>query len=207
MIYKIRFLNNMRLIIATTNQGKLREYRELLSELGVELDGLRSFEGLVEPLENGATFEENAVIKAASYARQTGEWVLADDSGLEVAALAGAPGVHSARFGGVGAGYVEKMTIVLENLAGAEDRSARFACVIAVARPDGAIAATAVGECRGRITDSPKGANGFGYDPIFMPEGYGRTFGELTNVEKSALSHRGRAAKQIIRRMLDFIGV
>ena len=197
----------MRLIIATTNEGKLREYRELLSGIGAEVDGLPAFHGLEEPAETGTTFEENAVIKAREYARQTGEWVLADDSGLEIAALGGAPGVHSARFGGEGSAYVEKIAMILDRLRGAADRSARFVCVIAVARPDGEIAATARGECRGEIAQHPRGSNGFGYDPVFVPAGHRLTFGEMTDEEKSALSHRGRAAERIIRKMLDFIGV
>ena len=197
----------MRLIIATTNQGKLREYRDLLSGIRADLDGLSAFEGLREPAETGATFEENAAIKAREYARQTGEWVLADDSGLEIATLGGAPGVHSARFGGEGSAYAEKIGMILDRMRGAEDQSARFVCVIAVARPDGTIAATAMGECPGEIATQPRGSNGFGYDPVFVPRGHARTFAEMTDEEKSALSHRALAAKQIIHRMLDFIGV
>ena len=198
---------NMRLIIATTNEGKLREYRELLSGIDAELDGLHAFDGLNEPAETGATFEENAGIKAREYAQQTGEWVLADDSGLEIAALGGAPGVHSARFGGERSSYAQKIAMILDRMRGSPDRSARFVCVIAVARPNGTIAATALGECRGEIAERPRGANGFGYDPVFVPLGHRRTFGEMTDEEKSALSHRGRAAERIIRKMLDFIGV
>lgn len=197
----------MKLVIATTNEGKLKEYRDLLSTLNIELAGLHSFDGLEEPVENGDTFEANAAIKARSYARQTGEWVLADDSGLEIAALGGAPGVRSARFGGAGSGYEEKIEIVQQMLKGKADRSARFVCVIAVARPDGSVAATAFGECRGEIAAEARGANGFGYDPVFVPEGRSRTFGEMTDAEKRSLSHRGRAANEIIRKMLDFIGV
>ena len=197
----------MKLIIGTTNDGKLMELRELFSGVDVELEGLHRFPHLIEPLENGETFEENAVIKASEYARQTGEWALADDSGLEINALGGAPGVHSARFGGSDSTYHEKIRMILDRLEDTEDRSARFLCVIAVARPDGEIAAIATGECHGEIVREPRGPNGFGYDPIFTPDGYDRTFGEMTDDEKSLLSHRSRAAEQIIRRMLDFIGV
>ena len=197
----------MRLIIATTNPGKLREYRELFSGFEAELESLRAFDDLEVPAETGATFAENAVIKAREYARQTGELVLADDSGLEITALGGAPGVHSARFGGDGSAYEEKIGMILDRMRGAEDRSARFVCVIAVARPDGTVAATATGECLGGIADGPRGSNGFGYDPVFVPLGHERTLAEMTDEEKSALSHRGRAAEQIIRKMLDFIGV
>jgi XTP/dITP diphosphohydrolase len=196
-----------RLIIATTNRGKLREYEEMLGGLDLELEGLGAFDGLNEPVEDGDSFSANAEIKAREYALQTGGWVLADDSGLEVSAMGGAPGVNSARFGGPEADYAQKMRLVLDSLANAADRSARFVCVIAVARPDGSIAATSEGEVRGVIADAPRGSNGFGYDPIFIPEGYTRTFGELTDAEKHSLSHRGRAADEIIRKMLDFIGV
>jgi len=197
----------MKLIIATTNEGKLKEFRELFSGVDVELEGLHRFADLVEPAETGDTFEANAMIKAREYARQTGEWVLADDSGLEINVLDGAPGVHSARFGGTSSTYGEKFQMILDRMQDSIDRTAKFVCVIAVARPDGEIAATAIGECSGEIALSPRGSNGFGYDPVFAPEGHEHTFGEMTDDEKSALSHRSRAAKQIIHKMLDFIGV
>jgi XTP/dITP diphosphohydrolase len=133
--------------------------------------------------------------------------VLADDSGLEITALGGSPGVHSARFGGEGSSYEEKIRMILDLLDGEEDRTARFACLIAVARPDGTIVATASGECRGEIARAPNGSNGFGYDPVFIPDGFDRTFGEMSDDEKRTLSHRARASEQIIRKMLDFIGV
>lgn len=196
-----------RLIVATTNKGKLREYEEMLGAMDLTLEGLGAFVGLSEPVEDGDSFRANAEIKAREYAVQTGAWVLADDSGLEVSAMGGAPGVNSARFGGPDADYTNKMNLILDSLANADDRSARFVCVIAVARPDGSIAAMSEGEIRGVIADAPRGSNGFGYDPIFIPEGHTLTFGELTDAEKHSLSHRGRAADEIIRKMLDFIGV
>ena len=198
----------MRLIIATTNEGKLREYRYLFSGvIDLELVGLHPFRNVCEPAETGTTFEANAVIKAREYARQIGEWVLADDSGLEIATLGGDPGVRSARFGGEQTPYDEKIRMILNRLHDSMDRTARFVCVIAVARPDGVIATTAAGECLGEIAPAARGANGFGYDPVFVPRGYQRTFGEMSDDEKSVLSHRSRAADQIIRKMLDFIGV
>lgn len=196
-----------KLIIATTNKGKLREYEEMFGGIGVEFVGLDSFEKLLEPIEDGATFLANAEKKAREYALQTGNWVMADDSGLEVSALGGAPGVNSARFGGPGSDYARKMDLILDSLSNSPDRSARFVCVIAVARPDGSIAAVSEGECRGSIAPEPRGSNGFGYDPIFIPEGHERTFGELADEKKRSLSHRGRAANEIIPKMLDFIGV
>ena len=197
----------MQLIIATTNKGKLREYEDLLVGLDVRLEGLDAFEGLAKPVEDGDSFVVNAEIKAREYARQTGEWVLADDSGLEVSALSGAPGVNSARFGGADSDYAQKMNLIINSLSTAGNRSARFVCVIAVARPDGSIAATSLGECRGTIAEAPRGTNGFGYDPLFIPEGSIRTFGEMTDAEKQSLSHRAHAVEEIIRKMLDFIGV
>ena len=196
-----------RLIIATTNKGKMREYDQLLGGIGFRVDSLADFDELTEPVEDGDSFRANAEIKAREYALQTGEWVLADDSGLEINALEGAPGVNSARFGGGDTDYGHKMRLILDTLSRAEDRSARFVCVIAVARPDGSIAAVSIGECRGEIADAPRGSNGFGYDPFFTPEGHTRTFGEMTDAEKRSLSHRARAAGEIIPKMLDFIGV
>lgn len=201
--------NLERLLIATGNKGKLQEFSGLFTDLPIEIIGLNNVGPTVEPEETGSTFQENALIKAESYAIQTGEWVLADDSGLEIAALDGAPGVHSARFGGEHLDHSQKIELVLDMLSKIEnaDRSARFVSVIIVARPDGSIAIEATGECRGSIAESPRGKNGFGYDPVFVPEGFDLTFGELRDEEKRAISHRGKAANEIIAKMPDFIGV
>lgn len=198
-----------RLLIATGNNGKLREFVDLLSGLPFPLIGLGDVARVPEPLETGDTFLENAAIKAGSYAEQTGEWVLADDSGLEVTALGGAPGVHSARFGRADTAHSRKIDILLDRMSSVKvpDRAARFVSVIVIARPDGTVVLQAEGECRGTIAESPRGANGFGYDPIFLPDGFDKTFGELSSEQKRAISHRGRASKEIVRKMLDFIGV
>lgn len=198
-----------RVVVATTNPGKVRELIDLFAGLPISVLGFDGFGELETPDESGATFEENARMKAADYARQIGEWVIADDSGLEIDFLDGAPGVHSARFGGEAARYAEKMRLVLDGLSEAdgEARSATFVSVIAMANPAGEIVLTARGECRGTIAREPRGTNGFGYDPIFIPEGNDRTFGEMADDEKRVLSHRSRAAAELIRKMLDFTGL
>ncbi|HLA96192.1 MAG TPA: RdgB/HAM1 family non-canonical purine NTP pyrophosphatase [Pyrinomonadaceae bacterium] len=206
---KIHSSNPERLLIASGNKGKIREFENLLAELPLELIDLERFPSALEPEENGATFAENAIIKAKAYASQTGEWAIADDSGLEIDALNGTPGVLSARFGGVETGYSDKMTMVLERMQNVDekDRGARFVSVIAFAGPDAEIEFTVEGECRGIIALAPRGTNGFGYDPIFIPEKFDRTFGELTDLEKRSISHRGKASAEFIRKMLDFMGV
>lgn len=198
-----------RLVIATRNRGKVAELERLLAPLPFPLEDLSAYPGLAEPDETGETFAENAAIKAKAYAAGTREWVLADDSGLEVDALGGEPGVHSARFAGRTSGYDEKMKIILGKLAGVDGsaRAARFVCVIALADPSGRIAFEARGECPGTIAPETRGSNGFGYDPIFVPDGFVRTFGEMSDEEKRALSHRGKASQEFIRKMLDFIGL
>ena len=198
-----------RLIIATGNSGKLREFKDLLAPLDIHLLSLGEIGSISEPDETGATFAENAAIKASSYALQTGEWVLADDSGLEIDHLHGAPGIHSARFGGAASDYDEMMRLILKQLnnVGVTNRGARFVSVVALAKPTGEIAIIADGTCPGAIGFEPRGTNGFGYDPIFIPDGFDRTFGEMSDDEKRVLSHRGKASKAFIRQMLDFTGL
>ena len=198
-----------RLLIATTNPGKLREFNDLLAPLRLPLLSLTDAADISEPEETGSTFLENAKIKASSYARQTGEWVIADDSGLEIDHLGGAPGVHSARFAGASSSYEEKMRSVLQQLDGIDpkNRGARFVSVIALADPGGKIAFTVEGACEGSISFEPRGSNGFGYDPIFIPCDFDRSFGEMSDEEKRALSHRGKASQALIRQMLDFMGL
>lgn len=198
-----------RIVIATTNAGKTSEFRELLKPLGIPVFSIDNFEGLIVPEETADSFAENAELKAAAYALQIGEWVIADDSGLEVAALGGAPGVRSARFGGKESSYIEKMEHLLRDLwqNSPHRRDARFVSVIALAGPDGNVRFSTRGECRGAIANERRGSNGFGYDPIFIPEGYDRTFGEMSDEEKRSLSHRAKAAEELIRKMLDFIGL
>jgi XTP/dITP diphosphohydrolase len=198
-----------RLLIASGNKGKIREFEFLLGPLQAVLATLSEFPHILEPEETGATFTANAQLKASYYARQTGEWSIADDSGLEIDLLNGMPGVLSARYAGINTSYADKMQLVLNELGAAskDDRGAQFVSVIALADPSGSICITAEGICRGSIADQPRGSNGFGYDPIFKPEGFDRTFGEMLDEEKRSLSHRGKASIEFIRKMSDFTGV
>jgi XTP/dITP diphosphohydrolase len=198
-----------RLLVATRNRGKVRELRELLKSVPLELVGLGDFDGLEDVEETGSSFRENAELKAVGYARQSGLLALADDSGLEVEVLGGAPGIYSARFAGAHAGYNKRMSELLRQIddLGGKDRSARFVCVMAVGDPAGKVRATASGICEGEIAREPRGINGFGYDPIFVPTGFDRTFGELPDDIKQQISHRARAAAEIMRYLLDFTGV
>lgn len=198
-----------RLLLATGNQGKLDELQQLFKELPFKLLGLEDIPEIAEPAEEGETFDENAAAKAAYYARHSGLWTVADDSGLEVAALGGKPGVRSARYGGEGTDYSIKIERLLLELlqTGESDRSARFVCCMAVGLPNSEVLAKSRGSVIGRIAFAPRGKNGFGYDPIFVPDGFERTFAELDTAEKQQISHRKRAADEIIRFFLDFTGV
>jgi XTP/dITP diphosphohydrolase len=197
---------SVKLLIATNNPGKVREYQELLEDLPINIEiTYPAQEGLaLEVEESGETFEENARLKAMAFAQASGLWTLADDSGLEVDALDGAPGVRSARYAGPGANDADRYWKLLDALAGvpAGQRSARFRCVVALAQADGDIH-TADGTCEGEIGLEPKGAHGFGYDPVFVVEGYGgHTMAELPPEIKNRISHRGRALAAI-RPMLE----
>ena len=190
-------------MVATRNRGKLREVRQALAGLPWAVRGLWELTDIPEVKETGATFEENACLKALSAAGATGALALADDSGLEVEALGGRPGVLSARYAGEGAGDEARAQKVLSELVGVprERRRARFVCVVAVARPTGVLW-TAKGTCSGFVAEEMRGRGGFGYDPIFYYPRLRRTFAELTVEEKNAVSHRGRALRQVRRRLL-----
>lgn len=196
----------MKLVVGTNNAGKIRELNELLKDLPVEISGLNNFENIADVEETGATFADNAILKATDYARQTGLWALSDDSGLEVEALDGAPGVYSARYAGEKAGDADRIEKLLHELTATGDavRRARFVSVMAVADETGEIRFLAEGVCEGTIAPDPRGTNGFGYDPIFVPDGYTETFGELSSTVKQEISHRSRAIKKIIRFFRDF---
>ncbi|MEO7674043.1 MAG: RdgB/HAM1 family non-canonical purine NTP pyrophosphatase [Pyrinomonadaceae bacterium] len=199
----------MELLIATSNRGKVREIEELLSATAVRFRSLLDFPGVIEVEETGSTFEENAILKAVGYALQTGLWALADDSGLEIAALGNAPGVLSARYGGDGTGFDQKMSMLLGEMELAHDhrRDARFVCSMALANPDGDIAIKAEGVCEGKIADEPRGNGGFGYDPMFIPARHEKTFGQLSNDIKREISHRALASRIIIRYLHAFTAV
>jgi XTP/dITP diphosphohydrolase len=183
------------LLIATSNAGKVREALPLLDGLPLRWRSLAEFPGIAEVEETGATFAENAALKATAYAAQTGLWTLADDSGLEVDALGGAPGIFSARYGGKGASDAERIARLLDELSrtGDSERRARFVCVIAIADPDARLVNTSTGTCEGSIAFAPRGEGGFGYDPVFIPDGYQESFGELPPELKQRISHRARA--------------
>jgi XTP/dITP diphosphohydrolase len=185
----------MKLLIATRNRGKKREYARLLQGLEVELIALDDL-GVTKTIkEDGASYTENALLKARGYAAATGLLTLADDSGLEVDALDGAPGVLTARYAGEGATDEQRYLLLLEQLKDVphEHRTARFRCVIALAWPDGRVEITE-GVCEGRITREPRGEHGFGYDPVFYVPEYGCTMAELPPEIKNRISHRARAA-------------
>lgn len=199
--------NEMQILAGTKNAGKIREMQELLAEIPVELRSLNEFENITEPEETGATFMENAALKAVYYAQKTGLAALADDSGLEVEALNGAPGVYSARYAGETASDAEKISKLLQEMKNSENRSAQFVCALVLTDAAGGIIFQTEGICRGTIALSPSGQNGFGYDPVFIPEGFDRTFGELSGEIKSRLSHRARAFEKIIRFLQDLRAV
>jgi XTP/dITP diphosphohydrolase len=179
----------------------------LLSALPIEIETLTDFSGISDVEEIGTTFRENAELKSREFAKQTGRLCLADDSGLEIKVLAGQPGVHSARFAGAETGYDIKNALLVSMVDEAPevDRRARFVCVMALSRADGETLYTAEGVCHGTIAHESRGTNGFGYDPIFIPDGFDKTFGELDDEIKRNISHRARAAEQIVRYLLDFI--
>ena len=190
------------LVLATSNPGKLREFRAILDDLRVAFLALDAFPEVKLP-EEGDDYEANAVAKARAVADGAGQPALADDSGLEVTALGGAPGPLSARFGGPhldDAGRVEKLLAALAT-SGLTDRSARFVCVVALAFPGGEVI-TARGECAGRILDAPRGRSGFGYDPVFEVEGDTRAMAELSPAEKNRISHRARAFRALRESLL-----
>ena len=185
----------MKILIASRNAHKIQEIREIFDLPGVEWVSTAEFPDLPDVVEDGDTFEANAIKKATELACATGLWALADDSGLEVAALGNAPGVYSARYAGEPCSHANNNAKLLRELAGQSDRAARFRCVAALSDPTGR-AETVSGSCPGRIIDKLRGAQGFGYDPLFVPEGFDRTFAEMGNAQKNQLSHRGRAMAQ-----------
>lgn len=191
------------LLLATTNRHKLGEYRAIFSDLPFRLLSLDDIQLHMDVVETGTTFAENAVLKAHAYAQASGLLTLADDSGLEVDALGGAPGVFSARFAGVETSYQERFRLILEQLQGlpTEQRTARFRCAIALCEPSG-YTRVVEGVMEGLIADQPRGEHGFGYDPIFFEPRLGKTSAELEPAEKNRISHRGRAA-QAARRLLE----
>ena len=177
------------IVAATGNQHKLQEYRQLLGDQKIGIKSLLDYPDYPAPEENGASFKENASIKALAACRYCDVPAFADDSGLEVAALNGRPGIHSSRYAPTDA---ERIAKLLDEMKGVTDRRARFVCVIAIAA-NGEVIETFEGEVSGKILDAPRGENGFGYDPIFQPDGFDKSFAELSSEEKNRISHRARA--------------
>jgi len=198
---------SVRLLLATTNRNKVREIRRLLDSMPLELTTLDAWPEISAPPETGRTFEENARAKALYYAAATHELTVAEDSGLEVDALGGAPGVESARYGGEAATYPEKFALIYDALHSAKtaDRTARFVCAVALVRA-GRVLFETRGTVEGRIAPAPAGHSGFGYDPIFFYPPYGSTLGQITAEQKSAVSHRAKAFREL-RRFLETSGV
>ena len=189
------------ILLGSSNQGKLREYREILAGLDLELISPSDLDPVPpEPAEDAPTFTENASAKARGYAAASGLQTIADDSGLEVNALRGAPGVRSRRFFGEDVHAEERNAKLLALLDGVDDRTARFVCVTALASPDGHVELFE-GEVHGEIAESPRGRGGFGYDPVFIIAGDGRTMAELSSEEKHRISHRGLAGVKLRARL------
>jgi XTP/dITP diphosphohydrolase len=190
------------LVVATRNRKKLEEISRMLDGLPVRLFTVEDFAGCPEVEETEDTFEGNAVKKALAVARFTGKPAIADDSGLEVYALGGAPGVYSARYAGDGATDADNVKKLLSEMSTLDEgrRGARFLCVIALAFPDGGVE-TFEGMVEGRIGRAPLGRTGFGYDPVFCPEGHDRTFAQMSPEEKDSMSHRGRALGRLRERL------
>ncbi len=188
----------MRIVIATSNAHKLQEFRAMLEPLGHQVVGAGEMGGMPEVVEDGKTFEENAAKKACQAAMAFHCPVMADDSGLEVLALDGEPGVLSARYAGEGGNDGRNLAKLLGKLQGVTDRRARFVCVIALADERGVLQGCVRGEVQGHMAQAPQGNGGFGYDPAFVPQGYDKTFGELSATVKNSLSHRARALEKAV---------
>lgn len=192
----------MKLVIATKNPGKAREVAEILAGLPYEIVSLSAYPDAPEVEETGSTFVENAIIKAKAYADLTGELTLADDSGLEIDALDGAPGVYSSRFAPTDEERIAKTLDLMKNVPD-EKRTARFRCAIAIAKPNGEVK-TCEGKVEGTIAHEAKGDKGFGYDPVFYIPELHKHFAELDSEEKNAISHRGRALQEAKKALGEF---
>jgi XTP/dITP diphosphohydrolase len=187
-----------KIVAATNNQGKAAEIQTMLSRFGITVNSLHKYKNIPEAIEDGKTFQENAIIKAKHYASYTKEICLADDSGLEVDALGGAPGIYSARYAGGEASDDDNNKKLLHELKGfsSQQRTARFRCVMAVV-DNAKVLFTAEGTVEGIILEQPRGQGGFGYDPLFYIPSLGKTLAEVTMIEKNAISHRGQALRNL----------
>ena len=183
----------MKIILASSNKHKVKEINAIV--VGLNLEFILPPQGF-DPIEDGETFEENSLIKAKEAWKLGKTWTLADDSGLCIDALNGAPGIHSARYADSPQARIDR---VLKEMQGVENRSARFKCCMTLLNPEGEVAFSYTGVCEGSIVEHQRGVNGFGYDPIFLVEGTDKTMAELSEDEKNEISHRGRALKEIIK--------
>ncbi|MGL1932335.1 MAG: XTP/dITP diphosphatase [Desulfotalea sp.] len=193
------------IVLATNNQNKVKEFQEILKDFEVEIKSLAEFGPIPEAIEDGETFDDNAYKKAYHTARILGLPAIADDSGIEVDALGGAPGVYSARYAGENASDEDNCQKLLAELKGKTNRKANFSCVISIATPGGP-ALTYEGKCDGVILEEKRGDSGFGYDPLFYFEEYGKTFAELSSEEKNKVSHRGKALAEVKSEAKQIIG-
>ena len=195
----------MKLILASNNQNKLREFKELVAGMDIELISQREAGCDFEVEETGTSFEENAFLKAKAVTEHTGIAAIADDSGLMVDALNGEPGIYSARYGsGHDASDSDRYNYLLSRLKGVEDRRARFVCCICCTFPNGDLLSSR-GECEGEILEAPKGNGGFGYDPVFHPLCVDKGMAELTDEEKNAISHRGKALREFVIKLDEYL--
>jgi XTP/dITP diphosphohydrolase len=196
----------MDIVIATLNQNKLKEFKALLKDFTVSILSLKDFPHLPAIVEDGKNFYENALKKAITVARYTGKLTIADDSGLEVEALRGRPGVYSSRFAGEDASDEENNEKLLRELSGVsfDKREAYFRCVLVLAKPEGETAFVE-GDCKGIIIDEPRGHYGFGYDPIFLVPEYNKTFSEIRPEEKNKISHRARALHKLLKLLPNYL--
>lgn len=196
------------LVIGTHNVKKGRELADALRPHGIPVETLADYPTAIEVVEDGQTFADNARLKAVQQAQRLDQWVLADDSGIQVDALQGEPGVYSARYAGPECDDQANNLRLLKELTGLppERRGAGYYCHVTLADPTGEVRAEATGVCRGRIVDTPRGSNGFGYDPLFELREYHRTFGQLGPAVKEALSHRSRAMRAILPQIIRLLG-
>lgn len=187
------------LFVATSNRHKIAEIQDILREIGITVRSVDECGGMPEVEENADSFEGNSALKAMAAVRQLGVAVLADDSGLAVDALGGAPGIYSSRYSGDEGNHPKNIALLLKNLQGVTDRRARFVCVISVATPEDGLLGSIRGEVPGVIAEEPSGNGGFGYDPVFIPDGYTESFGVLPPEVKNSLSHRARALRNAVQ--------
>ena len=200
-------MNNKKLLVATHNKGKVAEFAEMLADMDVSWLSLDDVGIMDDVDETAVTFQGNALLKAQAYAAQAGLLTLADDSGLEVDALGGEPGVYTARYGGPGLDHVGRYRLLLQNLVGVpwEERTARFRCAIALVGVDGMLLGKSEGTCEGMIALEPAGNGGFGYDPVFYLPDFGQTMAQVGTAVKHQISHRGRAMQAIEGRLREIL--